>query len=261
MRAGTAWMPLYIGDYLGDTMRLSTLQHGAYLLLLMECWRQGHVPTEPKALAAITKLTLRAWQAEASEALLPMFYLHDDGSYHQKRVDQERAKAGLISAKRREAARTRHSKPDANEVQTRSKPDANAEQMHEDSRASALQSQSPSSFLRSEDTPALRSGASNGNQAAKDDLWSSGLAVLHHLTGRPVSACRQLVGRMVKGADGDCSVVLAAIHRAEAERPGDTVPWITAAIAASRRNHEGRIAEDWDLPNFNQAALDAMGDA
>ena len=38
---GNAYMPFYVGDYLGDTSHLSTIEHGAYMLLLMHYWCHG----------------------------------------------------------------------------------------------------------------------------------------------------------------------------------------------------------------------------
>lgn len=93
-----AWMPLYVGDYLGDTGHLSTTQHGAYLLLMMHYWRKGELPDDDKQLAAVTKLPLRIWQ-DSRETLQAFFY---DGWKH-KRIDTELARMEKVSLRRSEA--------------------------------------------------------------------------------------------------------------------------------------------------------------
>lgn len=97
------WMPLYIGDYLADTSRLTTEQHGAYFLLLMDYWRNGPPLAEEDELATITKLSVAQWRKHAPK-ILPLFR-EDGGRLHQKRADEERQKAGLVSSKRSEAGK------------------------------------------------------------------------------------------------------------------------------------------------------------
>ena len=89
------WMPLYVGDYLGDTGHLTTTQHGAYLLLMMHYWRKGELPDDDRQLSKIAKLPLRTW-CEYRATLQDFFY---DGWKH-KRIDAELEKMMRVSAKR-----------------------------------------------------------------------------------------------------------------------------------------------------------------
>lgn len=42
------WLPLYIGDMLAMTTRLSTEQVGALILLMMDYWKNGAIPNDLK---------------------------------------------------------------------------------------------------------------------------------------------------------------------------------------------------------------------
>lgn len=103
------WMPLYVADYLADTMALSAEEHGAYLLLLMDYWRHGPLLDDDKKLAAIARVDRRSWNNSVGPAVRAYFAVGEDGRLHQKRMDGERQHASDLSAKRRIAGATRRS--------------------------------------------------------------------------------------------------------------------------------------------------------
>jgi uncharacterized protein YdaU (DUF1376 family) len=103
-------MPLYIGDYLADTMHLSHPQHGIYFLLIMAYWRNGGpLPDDPGQLAAIAKCSGPEWRKHVP--VISRFFHIDAGSWSHKRIDtelagaitktQERSKAGAEGARQR----------------------------------------------------------------------------------------------------------------------------------------------------------------
>lgn len=81
-------MPIYWGDYLRDTRDLTTLQHGAYLLLIAHYWQHDGLPSEEARLAAIAGVTPQVWKTIRG-AIADKF---QEGWKH-KRVDDEIQKA------------------------------------------------------------------------------------------------------------------------------------------------------------------------
>lgn len=99
-----AWMPLYMGDYLTATMHLSTLQHGAYLLMLIACWqRGGAIPDDDEQLAAITKLAPAQWKKTA--AVLRDLFVKTERGLENARLSAELARAKSVSDMRAEVGK------------------------------------------------------------------------------------------------------------------------------------------------------------
>jgi uncharacterized protein YdaU (DUF1376 family) len=86
------WMPFYIGDYLADTTRLTTEQHGAYVLMIFDYWRNDPPPDDDAILASIVRSTPDVWRSRLRPALVGFFQVVG-GYWHHKRIDIELVKA------------------------------------------------------------------------------------------------------------------------------------------------------------------------
>ena len=125
------FMPLYIGDYLAGTSRLTTELHGAYLLLIMDYWMNGPLPDNDAALASIARMTPDAWSI--ARAQLKHYFSIEDGCWKQKRVEEELAAATEKKRKAREKAKKAASaRWDECKEDATSTPSSNASAKHEE---------------------------------------------------------------------------------------------------------------------------------
>jgi uncharacterized protein YdaU (DUF1376 family) len=104
------YMRLFVGDYLGDTRHLTTLEHGAYLLLLMAYWQRGKaLPHRDADLAHIAGVTRPQWTkmkpkiAEFFDVSCAKFVHHRVEQEIQHSLDKslKSQRAGSASVKRR----------------------------------------------------------------------------------------------------------------------------------------------------------------
>lgn len=102
MSESDTWMPIYIGDYMADTMHLSTEEHGAYFLLIMHYWRNGKIKNDQKTIKNITKIS-----AKKCDRIIA-FFVDENGWLVHKRIESE-----IIKAKKNQEARSAKAKAGA----------------------------------------------------------------------------------------------------------------------------------------------------
>lgn len=96
----------YPGDYLRDTVGLTTQEHGAYFLILLHLYAQGgRMKKDPRYLARVTGLTPTKFRKAWAE--LERFFFEDpDGlTIGHRRVDRELEKQKRLSETRADARR------------------------------------------------------------------------------------------------------------------------------------------------------------
>lgn len=202
-------LPLWTDAYLADTRHLSTLEHGAYLLLLMEAWRRPScsLPDNDVMLARLAGLSEDQW-ATVRDTIMS-FWKHDGRSktWTQKRLLEQRD----FSRKRSESQRGKAVKRWKGEK----KDDAAA--VPDACPADASISISISSV--SNDT---------GAEAPPDpvkELFDTGVSLLTG-AGTPPTKARSVIGKWRK-EQGDAQT-LAAIVAARDHGITAPVEWITA---------------------------------
>lgn len=206
------WLPLFVADYLKDTRGLTTTQHGAYLLLIIEYWIKGALPNDDKQLARIACMSALEWKK--AKPVLQAFFR--DGWKH-KRLDQEIAKFSDKQTKRQNAGKRggiARANGQAKAKQTLSKTQA-----------------SSSDFIKKEkkDSDANASGADAPIDYRKR-LFNEGLEKLAKITGKGPDACRAFVGKCLKAANDDAVVVLGLIEDAERNQIVNPSAWIAAHL-------------------------------
>lgn len=107
--AEAPYMPFFTDAYLGDTTHLTTLEHGAYCLLLFTMWRGGgYLKNDDNLLARYAKLTTNQW-AKMKGVLMDFFVVEGD-RITQPRLYDELERVRMRSRVQAENARAKSRK-------------------------------------------------------------------------------------------------------------------------------------------------------
>lgn len=241
--SSNVWMQFYVTDYCKKTTHLTTLEHGAYLLLIFHAWNHsGRIPKDDKRLALITRLSVRKWQQIKGTVL--HFFVEESDSYTQDRVVEE---LGKTNAKR-EVARAAGvasgvaRKTNGRSVSVRTDVQRKGERKSNQSESYTESEEEKSSASADADTALPRVSASGWPDVIPLDIKDVDLIFAYGvpmLVGANVAdkAARSFLGSMRK-MHGDPKVV-DALRRMAVARPLDPIAWLTKVlgIPGGSRNH------------------------
>jgi uncharacterized protein YdaU (DUF1376 family) len=208
--AASPFMPLYIADYMADTAHLTTVEHGAYLLLIMTYWQRGEaLPDDDKKLARIAGMQGRNWKRVRAE--LEPFFTFRDGKWVHQRIEMQLA--------------VMRSQSRANSLNAKKRGQANASKSLSENEANAKRNLSHTDT----DTDTYNSVSKDTGASADPDklFWDMATAYLG-------AKNRGLIGRWIK--DYTRPRVAEAIAAAQVERAVEPIAYITATLRRKGRH-------------------------
>lgn len=204
--AAIPFMPLYVADYMADAAHLSTLEHGAYMLLIMTYWQRGSaLPDDDKMLARIARLDARNW-ARVRPAICN-FFTTGDNKWTHSRIERELSRVRDKSLKNRKGGLAR------------------AKQMHSERLADAPETLSHTDT----DTDSSVAKATGAAAPSSDkQFWDSATAF--------IGGKRSVIGKWVK--DYGQEETARAITEAQLNRAVDPVPYVTRVLRRAKSSGE-----------------------
>ena len=214
------WMPFYPADYLADTGHLTTLEHGAYFLLILHYWSNGGLPKDENKLARIARLTAPEW-ASVRDTIADFF----DGNWQHFRIDAELA-----------TAREKH--------EGRARAGAKGGKASWQSRKKSKQSFSNASaeLNQPQPQPPSEPNGSDAVASARDLVWSDGKKILVKL-GLSDASAGSNIGRFLKDTGDDHAGVLDAIRRARDAGTRDPIAFVKGCL---RKGKPGNVIQAAD---------------
>ncbi|CAN3992555.1 YdaU family protein [Methylocystis bryophila] len=229
-------MPLYIADYRADTMRLSTLEHGVYLLLIMEYWDKGSLPDDDAQLAEIAGLSDKDW-IRIRDRIRRFFH----SGWKHKRIEAELAKAADLSSKRKASAEQRWANRGAdthesvaNPAPSRSRADANALHLQSESNANAMQTQCKTDAIGMHRARAVQSQSQSSlreDKRARDGAFQQFWTSWPHKVGKPTAE------RAFAKCWRELPAILAGLDRYVRAKPPHQA-WLNPATFLNQRRWE-----------------------
>ncbi len=227
-----AWFPFYVGDYIRDTRHLTTEQHGAYLLLLMDCWsKRGPLPDNDASLAMIAGLPVRTWRR--LRPVIAPFFTISGGQWTSPRMMKEIERSKEISEKRKEAGK-RGGRP----TNSPNKPKPNALQLGEQT---GLQTETHARValpLPSEGTSSVPNGTGESSPIdAEKKAWADGVHLLVSAGKMSNASARSFMGKLKAEHGIEAKDLLPAIAQAIANGTQDPAAYLRRAASgvSSRR--------------------------
>jgi uncharacterized protein YdaU (DUF1376 family) len=223
------YMPLYTSDYLGDTFHLTTLEHGAYLLLLMALWNNdGELPNDPEKLRKVSRLSRANWK-KVWPSIEEFFEVSCD-SICQKRLSEIHE---AVTQKRKTLSENGKKGGRPKSLKTKDQPKA---------KGSEKVKQPEPELDITPDVSSSNEESTSGTSlpleiSDREFIWSSGIDLLTR-NGIQERSARSFLGMQIKTAGGAAAgekIVATAITAAMQAGSGDPQAYIVQTVKSEKR--------------------------